>query len=96
MTRTITIVCREGNDFDIVDGERVCDRLCWDEMLGTIAELTHPRIGQARYRMTDADGIVARIEHRAARSGRILHASGCAAHDGAPCTCGRATFPRAA
>ncbi len=51
-TRTITIVVHDGNHFDVHEGERYCDRLCWDEMLGTIAELTHPRIGEARYRMS--------------------------------------------
>lgn len=54
-TRTITIVCRGGNDYDVFEGENYCDRLCWDEMLGTIAELTHPKIGSASYRMVDAD-----------------------------------------
>lgn len=50
-TRTITIIVHDGNHFDVHEGERYCDRLCWDEMLGTIAELTHPKIGEARYRM---------------------------------------------
>lgn len=53
--RIITIVQTGGNSFSVHEGERFCDRLCWDEMLGTIAELTHPAIGGARYRMLDAD-----------------------------------------
>lgn len=53
--RTITITGEES-DWTVSDGDRSADRLCWDEMLGTVAELTHPRIGQARYRMdTPAD-----------------------------------------
>lgn len=48
-TRIITIVCRASNDFDIFEGESYVSRLCWDEMLGSVAELTHPRIGAARY-----------------------------------------------
>ena len=49
--RTITISVFAPNDFTIAEGERSCDRLCWDEMLGTVAEITHPKIGEARYRM---------------------------------------------
>ena len=57
MTRTITIICREGNDFDVQEGERIAPKLCWDEMLGTIAELTHPSINRARYRMYEPDAL---------------------------------------
>lgn len=64
-TRTITIVCRGPNDFDVFEGEAFTDRLCWDEMLGQIAELTHPAIGKARYGMTDIDRYQLRQqEHR--------------------------------
>lgn len=49
--RAITIYCVGSNSYTVQEGEALCDRLCWDEMLGTIAELTHPRIGVARYRM---------------------------------------------
>ena len=56
--RTITIeivdVGKSG-DYTVREGDRYADRLCWDEMLGTIAELTHPRIGEARYRMSTAE-----------------------------------------
>lgn len=55
MTRTITIYCISGSDYTVQEGETLCDRLCWDEMLGTIAELTHPAIGKARYRMETAE-----------------------------------------
>ena len=53
--RTITIEIHDGNDFTIIEGDRSCDKLCWDEMLGTIAELTHPKVGEARYRMRTAE-----------------------------------------
>lgn len=49
--RVIAIEIHGPNDFTVREVERACDRLCWDEMLGTVAELTHPRIGEARYRM---------------------------------------------
>lgn len=49
--RVIAIEIHGPNDFTVRELERYQDHLCWDEMLGTIAELTHPRIGQARYRM---------------------------------------------
>lgn len=65
--RTITIVCVGPNSYTVMEGERYCDRLCWDEMLGTIAELTHPRIGDARYRMQTPDEIDEQEANRAAR-----------------------------
>jgi hypothetical protein len=43
--RIITIVCRAGNDFDVHEGERFADRLCWDEMLGQVATMTLSREG---------------------------------------------------
>lgn len=49
--RTITIEILDANDFTVREGDRYCDKLCWDEMLGTIAELTHPKVGEARFRM---------------------------------------------
>ena len=38
--------------FDVVleDG-RCCDGLSWDEMIGQVIELTHPKLGQPHYRM---------------------------------------------
>jgi len=64
IVRTITIEIRGGNNFTVREGDRYVDRLGWDEMLGTVAELTHPRIGQARYRMRTA------TEHREERDRR--------------------------
>lgn len=42
LPRTITIVIRDGNDFDIHEGECLTTRLGWDEFLGSIAVITHP------------------------------------------------------
>lgn len=50
-TRTLMIVCRGPNDFDVHEGERYASRLTWDEMLGQVAELTHSGIERARYGM---------------------------------------------
>lgn len=69
--RAITIYCIGGNNFTVQEGEALCDRLCWDEMLGTIAELTHPRIGQARYRMQTAAEREAYEEARAQRMAQV-------------------------
>jgi hypothetical protein len=40
---------RDG--FRVTQGDRYHDGLTWDEMLGLIAELTHPKIRRPRYRM---------------------------------------------
>lgn len=60
MTRTITIVISDEHEFCIHEGRAIVDRLCWDEMLGTIATLTHPTMNKAEprippYRMTNID-----------------------------------------
>lgn len=60
MSRTITIVVHEGNRCDVHEGERYHEGLCWDEMLGTIAELTHPALGKARYPMMTPEEHLAR------------------------------------
>jgi len=44
---TITIVVHGPNRFDVFEGERCADGLCWDE----VAHLTHPKINEPRYRM---------------------------------------------
>ncbi len=59
--RTITIVAIDGNHFDIHEGERYVTRLTWEEMLGSIAEITHPRIGASRFDMKSADEHVERF-----------------------------------
>lgn len=55
--RVITIVVKGGNHFDVHEGEGYADHLCWDEMLGCVAELTHPTLcaGRARYFQTAAE-----------------------------------------
>ncbi|HXR88823.1 MAG TPA: hypothetical protein VN750_00925 [Steroidobacteraceae bacterium] len=58
--RTLMIVCRGSNDFDVFEGERYVNRLTWDEMLGHVATLTHPAIPHERqarglFGMQDAD-----------------------------------------
>lgn len=60
--RVIAIEIHGGNDFTVRELDRSCDRLCWDEMLGTIGELTHPRIGNARYRMMTREERAAHAE----------------------------------
>lgn len=54
IVRTITVEIHEDNNFTVREGGSYCPDLCWDEMLGTVAELTHPRLGTARYRMLSA------------------------------------------
>lgn len=63
MSRIITIVARSSNDFDIHEGERYTPRLCWDEMLGAIAELTHPSLSRSRYGMMTPEEWAEREEH---------------------------------
>lgn len=53
--RTITIEVTERG-YTVREGDRYADELCWDEMLGQVTELTHPRLGDGRYAMrTDAE-----------------------------------------
>lgn len=52
--RTITIEVNEIG-FTVREGDRYCDGLCWDEMIGTIMELSHPKLGSCTYRMLTAD-----------------------------------------
>jgi hypothetical protein len=54
--RTITIEIDEDKGYTVREGDRYHDQLCWDEMLGQIAQLTHPQLGAARYQMrTEAE-----------------------------------------
>jgi hypothetical protein len=53
--RTITIEIDEQG-YTIREGDRYHEGMCWDEMLGQVTELTHPRLGQTRYpMMTEAE-----------------------------------------
>lgn len=59
--RKLTIEITEGPcGFDVVteDGKR-CDGLAWDELIGQVVSLTHPKIGQPQYRMQTAEQWVA-------------------------------------
>jgi hypothetical protein len=47
--RTLTVEIHGPNDFDIRYAGGVIDRLTWDEMLGAVAELTHPAVKACRY-----------------------------------------------
>lgn len=58
--RTITIIVKDGNHFDVHEGELYSDRLCWEEMLGQIATLTHPSISAPRFCMDTPEGHAAR------------------------------------
>lgn len=51
--RTITIEIDEQG-YTVREGDRYHDGLCWDEMLGQVTELTHPKLGQTRYPMQTA------------------------------------------
>lgn len=55
VVRTIVVEIMEGNCINLREGDMSTGDLTWDEALGSLAELTHPRIGACRYRMmTDA------------------------------------------
>ncbi len=51
----ITIETYGPNEFTVRIGDRYVDKMNWDEMLGQIAELTHPRIYRGRYEMLTAE-----------------------------------------
>lgn len=44
-----------GNHFDVVVDGVVADMLCWEEMLGQIATITHPDIKKPRFQMKPLD-----------------------------------------
>lgn len=48
--RTITITIRDGT-IDVHENGRRAGGLGWDEMLGCVAELTHPKVGATRFAM---------------------------------------------
>ena len=69
MKRIIQIECVEENNYTVREGDSSRHSLCWDEMLGAIAELTHPAIGSARLHpmLADADRVRYDKEFRLAR-----------------------------
>lgn len=57
--RVITIEIDDNNMCDVREGDRFCDRLAWDEMIGAIVELTHRRLGPGHVRY----GMLTREQH---------------------------------
>ncbi len=53
--RTIVIVCHNGNNFDVAENSVGVHGLTWDEMLGQVASMTHPKIAEPRYRKRTGD-----------------------------------------
>lgn len=49
--RRITITFDNDKGFAVTESGRTAERLGWDEMLGQIAQLTHPKINAPHYRM---------------------------------------------
>ncbi|HSC06781.1 MAG TPA: hypothetical protein VLD59_08140 [Steroidobacteraceae bacterium] len=66
--KTFTIRIHEpgdGSGFDVVDSEgRHADGLCWDDFIGQVVSLTHPKLGVPQYMMrTDAGWAENRVAH---------------------------------
>jgi hypothetical protein len=51
---SVTIEVFGDNNFVVCHKGSVIGPLTWDEMLGAIAEITHPRIGRSRYKARSA------------------------------------------
>ncbi|MDE1138149.1 MAG: hypothetical protein PW999_00550 [Paraburkholderia tropica] len=49
--RQITITFDNSKGFAVTENGMTADRLAWDEMLGQIANLTHPKLGSPHYSM---------------------------------------------
>lgn len=55
-TKRIIQIEFDDSGYAVRESELSCPHLAWDEMLGTVAELTHQKLGSARYSMrTDAE-----------------------------------------
>lgn len=54
-----------GTTFSVQAGERIETELCWDEMLGAIAEQTHPQLALPGRFMQTPDRLVERMERHA-------------------------------
>jgi hypothetical protein len=69
MSRAPIIIYRgaSGGLFHVHQGERYADMLCWDEMLGQVATLTHAQIATPRYDMLTPDEYADRAARAAAR-----------------------------
>lgn len=46
---TISITTEGPNEFTVRIGDRYHPKMTWEEMLGQVAELTHPKIDRARF-----------------------------------------------
>lgn len=46
---TISITAEGANEFTVRVGDRYHAKMTWEEMLGQVAELTHPKIDRARF-----------------------------------------------
>jgi hypothetical protein len=53
--RQITITFDNGKGFSVTEAGRTADRLAWDEMLGQVANLTHPKLNTPHYTMLTVD-----------------------------------------
>lgn len=49
--RQVIITFDNGKGFAVTEAGRTADRLAWDEMLGQVAGLTHPKIAAPHYQM---------------------------------------------
>lgn len=49
--RQITITFGNDRGYAVSENGRIADRLTWDEMLGQISQMTHPKINAERYKM---------------------------------------------
>lgn len=54
MSAEITITKGE-HGWTVAAGFAYTPNLCWDEMIGQVVHLTHPKIGDARYQMLTAE-----------------------------------------
>lgn len=72
--QTITIEFSDDSAFTVRQGDRYVTQLCWDEMLGTVAELSHPKIGDCRYRMQTAEQWAAEEARRKAQFAQFAKA----------------------
>ena len=67
--RNITVTVSEnGTLFEVAEGGRSADMLCWEEMLGQVATLTHHEIRGPRFEMLTKAERIAREERWSQRT----------------------------
>ncbi len=54
MSAAVIISQPEPGHWTVAVGDRYCEHLCWDEMLGQVVHITHPQLGEPRYPMLTA------------------------------------------